>query len=60
MFGDNERTRALAKFILENMSLEELLEHNDISEDDLVVWLLENGLLYEPQSIIQQYEAYEN
>ena len=59
MFGDNEHTRNLAEEILEFLALEDLLELNDLTEIEVVAYLLEAGLLGEPSTLIQKYEIME-
>lgn len=56
MFGDNENTHNLAEFLLDMYDLEDLLELNDLTEIEVVSYLLEAGLLGEPASVIQEYE----
>ena len=56
MFGDNDNTWGLASLLLEMFTLEELLERNDLSEEELLVHLLETGFIVEPRSIIEGYE----
>jgi hypothetical protein len=56
MFGDNERTHELVEFLLELYSLEELLEMNDLSPEEVLAHLLEAGLLIEPRSVVEAYE----
>lgn len=56
MFGDNENTHNLAEFLLDMYDLEDLLELNDLTEIEVVSYLLEVGLLGEPASVIQEYE----
>lgn len=56
MFGDNDNTWGLAGLLLEWYTLEELLELNDLTEEELVVHLLETGIIVEPRSVIEGYE----
>lgn len=56
LFGDNENTHNLAEFLLDMYDLEDLLELNDLTEIEVVSYLLEAGLLGEPASVIQEYE----
>lgn len=56
LFGDNEKTWELARWLLEMFSLSDLLDMNDVTEEELVVKLLEDGIIAEPRSVIESYE----
>lgn len=43
MFGDSEIFLKIAAEILEDFSLEEILELNNLSEEDVLAILIENG-----------------
>lgn len=48
--------RALEEILLTNFTLEELLELNDLTEEDVIVLLFENGLINEPENLIRDFE----
>jgi len=49
MFGDTERYRRIAEELLEDYSLEDILELNDLSEVEVLEYLIGAGLIYEPE-----------
>lgn len=48
--------KALEDILLCNFTLEELLELNDITEEDVIRLLYEQGLIGEPEQLIRQFE----
>lgn len=59
MFGDNDNTRSLVDFLLEMYDFDELLELNDLTEEEVLAYLLEAGLVAQPRSVIESYEENE-
>lgn len=59
MFGDDDVPRGLAEILLEDFSLEELLEMNNLTHEELIAHLLETGFLSEPHGYIEDYETNE-
>lgn len=57
MFGDNRLTKELISELLSEFSLEEIFEMNDITEDEVLLILLQGGHLGEPQFLIEKYES---
>lgn len=60
MFGDNDKTRKLAEFLLEMFSIEDILEMNEMTTEDVLVFLLEHGMFSEPSGVIEEYEVEED
>lgn len=48
--------RNIEEILLANFSLEELLELNDITEEEVIELLYENGMLHEPEQLIRDFE----
>lgn len=48
--------RALEEILLANFSLDEILELNDLTEEDVIALLFENGLVKEPENLIREFE----
>ena len=48
--------RSIEEILLANFSLEEILELNDISEEEVIEILYENGWLTEPENIIRAFD----
>lgn len=49
--------RNIEDLLLVGFSLEELMEMNDITEEQVVVLLYEAGLIYEPENVIREFET---
>lgn len=59
MFGHENTTEDLIEFLLSQFDLEELLEMNDLSPEEVLLFLFEGGLIAEPEHIIERFEATE-
>lgn len=57
MFGDNNTTHELIDELLSLFTLEEILEMNDLSEEEVLLILLEGGMIGEPERVLQAYEV---
>lgn len=49
--------KPLEEILLANFTLEELLELNDISEEEVIEMLFDAGLISEPESLIREFEV---
>ena len=49
--------KTLEEILLCNFSLEELLELNDISEEEVIEVLFSLGMISEPEQIIRDFEV---
>ncbi len=49
--------KSLEEILLANFTLEELLEYNDISEEEVIEILFDMGLINEPESLIREFEV---
>lgn len=52
--------RTIEEILLSNFSLEELLELNDISEEEVIELLYDQGWLSEPENLIREFEIDED
>lgn len=52
--------RTIEEILLANFSLEELLELNDISEEEVIELLYAQGWLNEPENLIREFELDED
>lgn len=48
--------KTIEEILLSNFSLDELLEMNDISEEEVINLLYDNGWLAEPENLIREFE----
>lgn len=48
--------RTIEEILLANFTLEEILELNDISEEEVVNLLYDNGWLNEPENVLREFE----
>lgn len=55
MFGDKDY-RSHVEILLADFSFSDLLEMNDLTEEDVLDFLLEHGMLSEPQRLFQEYD----
>lgn len=51
--------KSLAETLLEDFSLVELLEMNDLTEEEVLELLIEGGLIGQPERIVEQFEVEE-
>lgn len=49
--------KPLEEVLLANFTLEEILELNDITEEDVITMLFNAGLISEPESLIREFEV---
>lgn len=57
MFGDSEIFLKIAAEILEDFSLEEILELNNLTEEDVLSILIENGHVDYPTGYFRRLEG---
>lgn len=56
MYGKENSIDDLLEFLLEQFTLEELLEMNDLTEIEVLKVLFTEGLLVQPERVLQQEE----
>lgn len=56
MFGHENTLDDLAEFLLSQFSLDEILEMNDLTDEEVLLHLLQNGLIGEPEHVLKVYE----
>jgi hypothetical protein len=48
--------KTLAEVLLQSFDLSEILEMNDLTEEEVLSLLIDNGLISEPSRIVDDYE----
>lgn len=56
MFGQSEDLADLADFLLSQFTLDELLEMNDLTELEVLQRLIEDGMIGEPEHVIEEFQ----